>query len=175
MKGRALAVAFFLGVSGALIVPEAQRYSARIELNRVESLIRYAQADTDSVRKKAALLNARDRLEALALRIPNDVRPPYLRGASAQLRGEPREALEAFRDSMAVQERPVVDFAMSRAYQASGNAENAAACALRAVWLSPWLRWQLPKPARRPLESEVRRLEERLREGDVSAIPELPP
>jgi hypothetical protein len=174
VKKRSFTVASFLAACAALIVPEARRYSARIELNRLEDLIRYANADKNTVRKKTALLNARDRLNAVVPRLPNDVRPLYFLGVAAQLHGEARDAIEAFRGSLSVQERPVVDLALSRTYQEMGAPEEAAALALRAVWLAPWLLWQIPKPARGAVRSQIRKLEEDLRGGDASAIPEFP-
>lgn len=174
MKGRFAVVALFLAACAALIAPEARRYAARIDLNRTQTLIRYASVDPSGIRKKIALLALRDRIRLIALRLPNDVRPRYLLAVAAQFQDDPARAIGEFRDSMKIQERPEADLGLSRSYQAIGNPEKAALCALRALWLAPWLRWQLPKSARAPVESQIRSLEEELRQGNAAAIPELP-
>jgi tetratricopeptide (TPR) repeat protein len=162
----------FLAAAAWAIAPQFNRYRAKIELQRCERAV-LAVAQVDPGMRRRALPAVREALESVAARLPSDVRPAYLLGTSALLLGEPGEAIEKLRRALAIEERPEIDLNLSRAHAAAGDAEAAAQDALRAVWLSPALRRQVPAPAQAAVDDQIAELERELRSGSASAIPAL--
>jgi len=159
----------------AAAAPELKLYEAGLDLEKGESAVLYAGRRPGDVSRPAILAEARDRLESARDLLPDDPRPSYLLGSAALLANEPAEAILRYRDSLRIEERPETDVNLSRAHRLAGDPEAAAADALRAVWLSPWLLHDLPAEARKPLRRVIAGLEAELSSGSADAIPKLAP
>ena len=167
-----LLAALFAAAAVAALVPRIRRYGARIDLNRCQRAILVSTSLAPEPRRRL-LAAVRDELESVSARLPEDVRPTYLLGTSALLLGEPGEAIEQLRRSLAVEERPETDLNLSRAHADAGDEEASAADALRAVWLSPTLSRELPEDARESVRRQIHSIDRELRSGTASAIPRL--
>jgi tetratricopeptide (TPR) repeat protein len=154
------------------IVPAWRVTAGKRRLREGETLLLLAARQTDAAARAAVLRDAEEVLDDAAQKLPYDSRPPYLLGSGALLRGDFPAALERYRRSLAIEERPETDLNLARAHAAAGEAEAAAADALRAVWLAPSLLRDLPPDARPAVEAEVIRREKQLSLGNA-AIPPL--
>ena len=170
---KAAAASIALGaLLAAAIVPEWRLAAGKRRLREGESLLLSAARQTDAAGRAGILRDAEEVLDDAAQKLPHDPRPSYLLGSAALLRGDSAAALERYRRSLAIEERPETDLNLARAHTAAGDAEAAAADALRAVWLAPALLRDLPSDAHAPVEAEVRRREKQLSLGNP-AIPPL--
>ena len=172
-RAKASAASIALGVllAGA-IVPAWRTAAGKRRLREGETLLLSAARQTETGSRAAVLRDAEEVLDDAAQKLPHDPRPPYLLGSAALLRGDFSSALERYRRSLAIEERPETDLNLARAHTAAGEAEAAAAGALRAVWLAPSLLRDLPSDTRKPVQTELNRREKQLSLGNA-AIPPL--
>jgi len=170
---KAAAASIALGaLLAAAIVPAWRVASGKRRLREGEGLLLSAARQTDATARAAVLRDAEEVLDDAAQKLPHDPRPPYLLGSAAVLRGDFSAALERYRRSLAIEERPETDLNLARAHTGAGEAEAAAADALRAVWLAPSLLRDLPSDARPAVQAELMRREKELSLGNA-AIPPL--
>lgn len=170
---KAAAASVVLGaLLAAFVVPSWRVASGKRRLREGEGLLLSAARQTDPAARAATLRDAEEVLDDAGRKLPHDPRPPYLLGSAALLRGDFTAALDRYRRSLAIEERPETDLNLSRAHTAAGEAEPAAADALRAVWLAPSLLRDLPTAVRDPIRRELARREHQLQLGRP-AIPPL--
>jgi len=160
-------------ILAAAVVPEWRTAGGKRRLREGQDLLIRAAQEKDEVRA-AVLRDAEEVLEDAARKLPHDVRPPYLLGSAALLRGDAAAALDRYGRSLAIEERPETDLNLCRAHMAAGDGETAAADALRAIWLAPDLLRDLPASVRGAVRRELKRREGQLARGIVR-IPPLPP
>jgi len=160
-------------VLAAAVVPEWRTAGGKRRLREGEDLLILAAREKDDGVRAAVLRDAEEVLEDAARKLPHDARPPYLLGSAALLRGDAAGALDRYRRSLAIEERPETDLNLCRAHMAAGDAETAAADALRAIWLAPDLLRDLPASVRGPVRRELERRERQLA-GGTAWIPPLP-
>jgi tetratricopeptide (TPR) repeat protein len=183
MSGRraaaALAALVLAAAAYAAVAPEWRKAAAKRRLREGEALVLAAARASDPASRASILRDAEEVLEDAAARLPHDPRPAYLLGSCALLRGDAASALELYRRSLAVEERPETDLNLSRAHMALGHPAAAARDALRAAWLAPEFLQQFPENARKPMSSRIagitrglslgRREPPKLWEGDLPA------
>jgi tetratricopeptide (TPR) repeat protein len=169
----AIAAAALAAVLAVAVVPAWRDAAGKRRLREGEDLLVAAARQTDMTERSALLRDAEEVLDIAAERLPFDPRPPYLLGSAALLRGDFTSALDRYRRSLAIEERPETDLNLSRAHTAAGDAEAAAADALRAVWLAPSLLRDLPSAARGAVRQELEHRERLLRLGQPGAVPPL--
>ena len=160
MKGRGPAAAAAAGAAVAALVlaavaPEWKKGAALRRLREGEALVLVAAREPDPQRRASVLRDAEEVLGEAEPALPHDPRPPYLLGSVSLLRNDAAGALERYRRSLRIQERPETDLNLSRAYMAAGNAKAAARDAVRAVWLAPSLLRELPADAQAPVARRV--------------------
>jgi tetratricopeptide (TPR) repeat protein len=158
-----------------MLAGEITRYQGHRLLHSGETLV-LAASESASPRQRNALLAAAERALTLAReKLADDPRPLFLLGSVSSMRGDHASAIEFLQQSISIEERPETDLNLALNWMAAGNAEAAAADALRAVWISPALTEKLPAGSRGPVLSAVRDTAHRLRLGDIAAAPELAP
>ena len=160
-------------VFAAALLPEWRTAGGKRRLREGQDLLLMAAREKDAATRAAFLRDAEEVLEDAEQKLPHDVRPPYLLGSAALLREDAAAALDRYGRSLAIEERPETDLNLCRARMAAGDAETAAADALRAIWLAPDLLRDLPASVRGPVRREVERRERQLGRGIVR-IPPLP-
>ncbi|HEV7515370.1 MAG TPA: tetratricopeptide repeat protein [Thermoanaerobaculia bacterium] len=79
---------------------------------------------------------------------PAEVGIPIARANQFVLFGDPRSAIPAYRDALALEPKPVTYFGLGRAYLASGDAEAARRNFRLALRLDPTLAGQIPESVR---------------------------
>jgi tetratricopeptide (TPR) repeat protein len=168
-----LAAAALAAVLAAAVVPAWRAAAGKRRLREGEDLLLAAARQNDLAARATLLRDAEEVLDSAAERLPHDPRPPYLLGSAALLRGDFTSALDRYRRSLAIEERPETDLNLSRAHTAAGEAEAAAADALRAVWLAPFMLRDLPSAVRDPIRQELQRREHLLLLGQPGAVPPL--
>ena len=169
MTGRragALAAALVFGAAAiAAVAPEWRKSAALRRLREGEALVLAATRQTDAAARGAILRDAEEVLGEAEAALPCDPRPSYLLGSASLLAGDAAGALDHYRRSLAIEERPETDLNLSRAHVATGNAAAGAADAVRAVWLAPTLLRDLPEETRDPVRSHIWRLTWALQRG----------
>jgi tetratricopeptide (TPR) repeat protein len=166
-----LGAAALAAVLAAAVVPAWRSAAGKRRLREGEDLLLMAARQTDLTARSALLRDAEEVLDTAAERLPFDPRPPYLLGSAALLRGDFTSALDHYRRSLAIEERPETDLNLSRAHTGTGEAEAAAADALRAVWLAPSMLRDLPSAVRGPVRQELKNRERLLRLGQPAVPP----
>jgi len=161
----ALAAIAFAGAGIAAVAPEWKKGAALRRLREGEALVLAASRQNDAVARAAILRDAEEVLEEAAAELPHDPRPPYLLGSASRLRGDAAGALERYRRSLAIEERPETDLNLSRAHMAAGHPRAAEKDAVRAVWLAPNLLPELPEEARIPVRNRIWQLTSDLKRG----------
>lgn len=142
------AAAALAGLLALFVAPEWRAYRGKRRLREGQDLLVAAAAERDAAAREGILRDAEEVLDDAAGDLPHDARPPYLLGSIALLRGDFSAALDHYRRSLAIEERPETDLNLSRAHAGAGESEAAAADALRAYWLAPDLVRELPADAR---------------------------
>jgi tetratricopeptide (TPR) repeat protein len=155
----------------AAVAPAWRDAAGKRRLREGEDLLVSAARQTDPAARSTLLRDAEEVLDTAAEKLPFDPRPPYLLGSAALLRGDFASALDHYRHSLAIEERPETDLNLSRARTGAGEAETAAADALRAVWLAPSMLRDLPSAVRDPVRQELARRERLLRLGQPAVPP----
>jgi tetratricopeptide (TPR) repeat protein len=169
MSGRrapaALAALVLAAAAYAAVAPEWRKAAAKRRLREGESLVLAAARAGDPARRAVILRAAAEVLEGVEAGLPHDPRPTFLLGSCALLRGDAASALESYRRSLAIEERPETDLNLSRAHMALGHPLAAARDAVRAVWLAPEFLRQLPEEARQPVSQRIARITRLLSHG----------
>jgi tetratricopeptide (TPR) repeat protein len=149
----------------AAVAPEWRAGAALRRLREGEALLLDAAREADPARRSSILRDAEEVLGEAEPRLPHDPRPSYLLGSVSLLRNDAAGALEHYRRSLRIEERPETDLNLSRAYTALGRPEAAAQDAVRAVWLAPNLLRDLPPAAQGPVRKRVGGMARRLKRG----------
>lgn len=170
----AVVAGIFALVAASAVLPEWKIAREKRRLREGEGLLLDAARQREPAQRDAILRDAEEVLEGAAEGLPHDVRPSFLLGSAALLRGDAAAALDRYRRSLAIEERPETDMNLSRAYAAAGNAPAAAVDAVRAVWLAPDLAKSLVPPTREAVERHVRRRLGRFNAGKAT-VPQLWP
>jgi tetratricopeptide (TPR) repeat protein len=170
----ALAGLLFAATAAAAVIPEWRIGSGKRRLREGQDLLVAASRQTEATRRGGVLRDAEEVLEDAAGKLPYDVRPEFLLGSSAMLRGDSAVALDHYRRSLALEERPETDLNLSRAHMAVGDAQAAAVDAVRAVWLAPDLIRSLPEAAQTPVREHVGRLVAGFATGETEVPPLWP-
>ena len=165
LASAALAAAVFTAAAAAAVAPEWRKNAALRRLREGEALVLAAARESDPARRDAILRDAGEVLGEADRALPHDPRPSYLLGSVALLRGDAAAALDRYRRSLAIEERPETDLNLSRAHMAAGHPRAAATDAVRAVWLAPNLVRELPEPARKPVLDRIGAIVWNLRRG----------
>lgn len=161
----------FAAAAAAAVAPEWRISAGKRRLREGQDLLLAAAQRKDAARRDAMLRDAEEVLEGAAEKLPYDARPDFLLGSAAMLRGDIALALDRYRRSLVLEERPETDLNLSRAHMAAGDAEAAAVDAVRAVWLAPDLIRDLPEAAQKPVMTHLRQLIG----GFASGITKVPP
>ena len=158
-RAAATLAALLLGLAAyAAVAPEWRKAAAKRRLREGESLVLAGARVTDPARRAVILRDAEEVLEDAAAGLPHDPRPTYLLGSCALLRGDAASALENYRRSLAIEERPETDLNLSRAHMRLGHPLAAARDAVRSVWLAPEFLRQLPEDARKAVSQRIFRI-----------------
>lgn len=165
-------------LAGALawsLAPEFPRYRAERMLRAATDALRYLVSHPAEISDPRGLLA---RLEQIALSaapgLPGDSRPLILAGSCRLVGADIAGALDFYRKALDLGERAEIDLNLGRAYEASGEAEKAAAAFLRALWISPALSPTLLPDAQSRVLEQYQRLEADLRAGRLKQPPPLP-
>jgi tetratricopeptide (TPR) repeat protein len=168
---RALALAVVLVV---LLWPELLRYRDERRLWTLTTAFQaLALRGAAAPAGDRALADIASSADALAAAQPSDPRPIMLAGAARLVARDAAGALERYRAALARGERAEIDLALARCHLGLHDLESAQAALVRAAWVSPALAYTLPKDARRSLLREVKLLARRLRDGRLTASPQL--
>jgi len=169
VTGRTPAAAIAGAALAALVIvavaPEWKRGAALRRLREGEALVLNAARERDAARRSSILRDAEEVLGEAEPALPGDPRPSYLLGSVSLLRNDAAGALEHYRRSLRIEERPETDLNLSRAYTALGQPAAAAQDAVRAVWLAPGLLRDLPPAAQDPVAKRVRTIAWRVKRG----------
>jgi len=168
------AAALFALAAAAAVYPEWRTARAKRRLLEGEALLIDASRQTNPAARDAVLRDATEVLEAVSPLLPHDVRPPYLLGSAALLGGRAAVALDHYRRSLAIEERPETDMNLSRGYAAEGRPIPASRDALRAVWLAPDLAKTLPPDTKKAVEDAINRHAKRFAKGRAPVPPLFP-
>jgi hypothetical protein len=152
----AAVAAVFAAAVLAAVAPEWRRGGALRRLREGEALVLAAAREPDPERRSSILRDADEVLGETERALPHDPRPSYLLGSVSLLRNDAAGALDHYRLSLRIQERPETDLNLSRAHAAAGHAPAASRDAVRAVWLAPDLLLELPPAARQPVLRSVK-------------------
>ncbi len=161
----AIAAAAMAALAIAAVVPEWRKGAALRRLREGEALVLDAARERDPARRASILRDAEEVLGEAEPALPDDPRPSYLLGSVSLLRNDAAGALERYRRSLRIEERPETDLNLSRAYTAIGRPAAAARDAVRAVWLAPGLIRDLPPDAQGPVAKHVDGIAWRLERG----------
>lgn len=168
------AALLFAIAAAAAALPEWRSARAKRRLLEGEALVIDASRQTTPAAREAILRDATEVLEGVAPILPYDVRPAYLLGSASLLGGKAAVALDHYRRSLAIEERPETDMNLSRAYAAESRPLPAARDAVRAVWLAPDLAKTLPPDTRKAVERAVNRRAKRFAAGQAGVPPLFP-
>jgi len=174
MPAAALAGAALAAIVIAAVAPEWRRGAALRKLREGEALVLDAARERDPAHRSSILRDAEEVLGEAEPSLPFDPRPSYLLGSVSLLRGDAAGALEHYRRSLRIEERPETDLNLSRAYTALGQPAAAAQDAVRAVWLAPGLIRDLPPEAQGPVAKRVRGIAWRVKRGKGKPPPLWP-
>jgi hypothetical protein len=168
------AALLFAIAAAAAALPEWRTARAKRRLLEGEALVIDASRQTNPAAREAILRDATEVLEGVSPNLPDDVRPEYLLGSASLLAGKAAVALDHYRRSLAIEERPETDMNLSRAYAAESRPVPASWDALRAVWLAPDLAKTLPPDTRKAVEKVVNRRAKRFSAGRARVPPLFP-
>lgn len=170
--------ALLAAVLALLLVPEWRELRGKRRIREGQDLLVAAAGERDASARAGVLRDAQEVLENAAADLPHDPRPAYLLGSIDLLRGDFAGALDRYRRSLAIEERPETDLNLSRAHSGAGEPDAAAVDALRAFWLAPELMRDLPEAARADADQQVRRRARQFyhRKADVPELwgPDVP-
>jgi tetratricopeptide (TPR) repeat protein len=127
------------------VAGQAVRAGHRLEANRILHQVEQVSVAAAG-RAPAALFWANVKLLARARRLdPADARIPLAIGGQYLLLGRPKEALEAYREALAVEPRPEIYLNLGRAQAAAGDPEAARESFRRAALLDRRMRPAIPQ------------------------------
>ena len=151
VSGRALAWSL-VALLALAVAGQVVRAGHRLEANRILHQVEQVSVAAAG-RAPAALFWANVKLLARAQRLdPADARIPLAIGGQYLLLGRPEEALEAYREALAVEPRPEIYLNLGRAQAAAGDPEAARESFRRAALLDRRLLPAIPRefqPVRR--------------------------
>lgn len=159
----------------AALVPELTRYSAERQLYRASATLRAVFARPGASPSGGGIAaSIASTIAATASALPGDWRPLNVAGSAWLLAKQPDQALDRYREALALGDRPEIDVNVGRAYMSLGRRDRATAAFLRAGWISPAVLSGLPGAPRDVLLSELATLEHRLKAGQLDAPPPPP-
>lgn len=174
MRTAALAAGAAL-VFAVLIRPEVRRYGAEHELaSATAAFERFLEHPSETENAREVLPRVAERAAAAALDFPGDSRATVLAGSCQLVAGNPDRALAFYRQALAKGERAEIHLNLGRAEALLARPEAAQAAFVRSVWISPALLRAVPPSFVDPVTAEVKRLEEELRAGRLTAPPPIP-